>query len=123
MMKTSEEFAQSIRQTIRKFKGSKTKECQLISRSSRVKQSRLDQVVLMPDEDPCAVANLYATWRDHYQPRSPAAEHLVNLCVRAKLMSDRGYQAHESAVAVQLEEAIEAWDQARAAMVGAQEEW
>jgi hypothetical protein len=79
-------------------------------------------VLLMPDEDPEAIAGLFASWQDFYRPQSPAAEHLLDLCVRAKLMSDRAFTAHDSATADQVEEAIEAFDAARAAMVAEQED-
>src|SRR4051812_37960675 len=76
----------------------------------------------MPDKDPEEIAGLFASWRGHYRPRSPAAEHLLDLCVRAKLMSDRAFTAHDSATADQVEEAMEAFDAARAAMVAQQED-
>src|SRR6185437_17061630 len=78
--------------------------------------------VPMPDEDPAAIAALHRRWEDHYQPASPGADHLLDLCVRAKLVSDRCFRAHDAAVAGQVDEANQAFDQARAAMVAGQED-
>ena len=56
----------------------------------------------------------------YYRPRSPGAAHLIDLCVRAKLINDRCFRAHDAAVADQMAAAGDAFDEARAAMVADQ---
>src|SRR4051794_36414290 len=122
MAKTPEERAQISRDNGRKSNGPKTLRGKMASRCNALKHGCRSQILLMPDESPEEIAGLFASWRGYYRPQSPAAEHLLDLCVRAKLMSDRAFTAHDSAVADQVEEAIEAFDAARAAMVAEQED-
>ena len=46
-------------------------------------------VTAMPNEDPFKIIEREAEWNSFYQPKSPGAQHLVNECVRATLLSDR----------------------------------
>ena len=71
----------------------------------------------MANEDPEVVAARVADWNEHYRPQSPAAQHLVNQCVAATLLSDRCQLAHDAALADQVDEAAKDWDRARVAEV------
>src|SRR3954452_6208073 len=122
MAKTPEERAEISRANGRKSKDPKTLEGKQRSCMNALKHGCRSLVLLMPDESPEEIAGLFASWRGHYRPQSPAAEHLLDLCVRAKLMSDRAFTAHDSATADQVDEALEAWDDARAALVARQED-
>jgi hypothetical protein len=79
------------------------------------------RVLLLPGEEQRAAA-LIQRWQRFYNPQSPGAEHLLELCVRGVLLSDRCFTAHDTAVAGQVDEAGAAFDQARANMVADQED-
>jgi hypothetical protein len=71
----------------------------------------------MPNEDAAMVATRVGSWNDCYRSRSPAAQHLVNECVAATLLSDRCRRAYDAAVADQVDEAARDWERGRAALV------
>jgi hypothetical protein len=52
-------------------------------------------------------------WNDYYKPGSPGAQHLVNLCVAATLLSDRCQRSLDAAVADQLDDAAAGWEKPR----------
>src|SRR5258705_9786374 len=55
----------------------------------------------------------------YYNPYSPAAQHLVDRCVHATLVSDRCQRAHDAALADQVDAAAVAWEQGRWEQVAA----
>src|SRR4051794_32837598 len=83
---------------------------------SRTRRMRAE-VRAMPNEDAAMVAARVGSWNDSYRPRSPAAQHLVNECVAATLLSDRCRRAYDSAVADQVDEVARGWERERNAMV------
>jgi hypothetical protein len=70
-------------------------------------------VLALPTEDPEVVQAREDSWNDYYKPRSPAAQHLVNECVRATLLSDRVHAAYSTALTKQVRDAEENWDRTR----------
>src|SRR4051794_27455280 len=109
---TPEQRAEISRRNGRLSRGPKTERGKSISRRNALIHGCRAEILTMPDEPAVMVAELYDEWRDHYCPQSPGAAHLLELCVRAKLLSDRCFRAHDSAVADQVEEAANAFDRA-----------
>ena len=79
----------------------------------RVKHGLRSKTLALPNEDPAVIAERVAIWNDFYQPKSPAAQHLVNECVEATILSDRIHRYHHFAVSSQVRGAKEAWENAR----------
>src|SRR3954470_7195982 len=118
---TPEERAEISRRNGRLSRGPTSERGKSISRMNALNHGCRAETLTMPDEPPELVAELYGEWNDHYRPRSPGARHLLELCVRAKLLSDRCFRAHDSAVAGQVEEAANAFDRDREEMVADQQ--
>ena len=118
---TPAERATISRQNGRRSRGPTSERGKMVSRMNALKHGMRAEKLLMPGEDPEAIAALQRRWDDYYRPASPAAEHLVDLCVRAQLVSDRCFRAHDHAVAGQVEEAHEMFDRARARAIAHQE--
>ena len=83
------------------------------SRLNAVKHGLRARVAAMPNEDAAAVDARERVWNDYYRPDSPAAQHLVNECVRATLLADRCQRAHAEAVAGQVRTALLDWENRR----------
>ena len=77
----------------------------LRSRYSALKHGLRAKVLALPNEDPAVVAGRSEAWNEYYQPKSPAAQHLVNLCVNATLLADRCEQFHAAQLDRQIREA------------------
>src|SRR3954447_10486913 len=112
-----EERAEVSRRNGAKSRGPKTVAGRPTSSRNSTKHGMRAKALVMANEDPEVVAGRIAEWDDHYRPRSPAAQHLVNQCVAATLLADRCQLAHDSALADQVDEAAKAWDHARCAEV------
>jgi hypothetical protein len=69
-------------QNARKSTGPKSDQGKDRSRQNALKHGLRAEVLALPNEDPAIIAERADTWNDHYKPRSPAAQHLVNECVR-----------------------------------------
>ncbi len=101
------------RENAQKSTGPKTEEGKARSRTNAMKHGLRAEVVALPQEDPDEVEARSRAWNDHYQPGSPAAQHLVNQCVQATLLADRVHRYHVAAVSARVVEAQAAWDLAR----------
>src|SRR5262245_40225992 len=108
---TAEERREISRNNGRKSRGPTTEAGKLVSRANSLKHGLRAEVLPMPGEDPEAIAGRAETWNDFYRPASPAAQHLVNQCVRATLLADRCQRHHDSAVARQVGQAARRWEQ------------
>src|SRR4051812_41285220 len=102
MSLTAEQRAEQNRINARKSTGPKTEEGKAKSRYNALKHGLRADPAALPGEDPEVVAGRARSWNEYYRPQSPAAQHLVNECVRATLMSDRAARYHEAAVAGQV---------------------
>src|SRR3954453_20283561 len=113
MKKTAEERAEISRANGRKSRGPTSPEGGAAASRIALRHGMRAKTLTMAHEDSAMIAERTASWNDHYRPNSPAAQHLVNLCVAATLQSDRCQLAHDSALADQVEEAAGAWEQSR----------
>src|SRR4051795_8237230 len=117
MAKTAEERAEISRRNGARSRGPKTAAGRAASSRNSTKHGMRAKALVMANEDPEVVAARVAEWDDHYRPQSPAAQHLVNQCVAATLLSDRCRFAHDSALADQVDEEAGAWEHERLAEV------
>src|SRR5579883_370784 len=101
------------RQNARKSTGPKTQEGKDRSRCNALKHGLRAEVIPLPDEDPAEIQARSDAWNDHYKPRTPAEQHLVNECVRATLLSDRCDRSHAAALSKRVGEAQKKWEEAR----------
>jgi len=110
---TPEERAEVNRKNAAKSTGPRTEAGKAASRRNALKHGLRAEALALPNEDPAAVAARGDAWNDYYRPESPAAQHLVNACVAATLLSDRCQRYHDAALARQVRKAVDAWDLAR----------
>ena len=110
---TAEQRAEINRQNAAKSTGPKTAEGKAASRKNATKHGLRAEVVALPNEDPQAIAAHSDAWNEYYRPQSPAAQHLVNDCVAATLLSDRCNKYHNAALSDQIRKAERAWDTQR----------
>ncbi|MCA1686732.1 MAG: hypothetical protein LC745_12345, partial [Planctomycetia bacterium] len=106
---TAEERAETNRQNARKSTGPTSDEGKASSRRNALKHGLRAQALALPNEDPEAVAARSDAWNEYYQPQSPAAQHLVNACVAATLLSDRCQAYQAAALGKQVRDAEFAW--------------
>ena len=118
MTLTAAQRARKNRENARKSTGPKSDAGKAKSRANAVKHGLRAEVLALPNEDPEVVASRANAWNDYYQPQSPAAQHLVNQCVRATLLSDRVDRYHAAALTKQVREAEAAWENAQGDRVG-----
>ncbi len=102
MTLTSEQRSEINRRNGQKSQGPKTDEGKARSRRNATKHGLRAEVLAMPTEDASVIAARAQAWNEYYQPASPAAQHLVNECVRATIMSDRCHKFHDAALAKQV---------------------
>jgi len=93
--------------------GPKTEAGKARSRRNGLKHGLRAEVLALPNEDPALLALRNAAWNEYYAPQSPGAQHLVNLCVRASVLSDRVARYHDECVATQVNSAVRNWDDSR----------
>lgn len=110
---TTEQRAQINRLNAQKSTGPKSAEGKENSRRNALKHGLRAEALPLPNEDPEAIAARAQEWNDYYQPQSPAAQHLVNTCVRATLLSDRCDQYQHAILSEQVRQAEILWDRAR----------
>jgi len=120
---TPEERAEVNRRNAAKSTGPRTEQGKAASRRNALKHGLRAEALALPNEDPAAVADRSDTWNDYYQPQSPAAQHLVNACVAATLLSDRCDRYHAAALSSQVRKAVDAWDLARDEEVASLADW
>ena len=114
-MSLSEEDRRAInRRNAAKSTGPKTPEGKARARANAVKHGLRAETLALACEDAAEVAARAETWNDYYQPASPAAQHLVNECVRATLFADRCHRYHDAALAQQVRAARDDWSRRRA---------
>ena len=116
---TAAQRAEINRQNASRSTGPNTEAGKSRSRSNALKHGLRAEALALPNEDPAAVAARSDAWNDYYQPQSPAAQHLVNACVAATLLSDRCQKYHEAALAKQVRDADLAWEVGREEAVAA----
>jgi hypothetical protein len=104
MTLTTEQRREINRENGKKSQGPKTDEGKAKSRQNALKHGLRAEVLAMVNEDPKIIAARAESWNDYYQPASPAAQHLVNECVRATILSDRCHTYHDAALAKQVRE-------------------
>ncbi len=107
---TAEERAEINRRNASKSTGPRTEQGKAASRRNALKHGLRAEALALPNEDPAAVAARADAWNDYYQPQSPAAQHMVNACVSATLLSDRCQRYHEASLAKQVRDAEYAWE-------------
>ena len=90
--------AEINRENARKSTGPATTEGKLASRLNALKHGLRAKVVSLPTEDPETANARTEFWNEYYQPQSPAAQHLVNECVSATLLSDRVHACQAAAM-------------------------
>ena len=71
-----------------KSTGPKTDAGKQRSRQNAIRHG-LCGAIAMPNEDPLKAYERETEWNSFYKPQTPGAQHLVNECVRATLLSDR----------------------------------
>ena len=99
MTLTTEQRSEINRRNGQKSQGPKTDEGKARSRQNATKHGLRAEVLAMPTEDASVIAARAQAWNEYYQPASPAAQHLVNECVRTTIMSDRCHKYHDAALA------------------------
>ena len=97
------------RQNAEKIDRPKTKQGKTNSRKNAIKHDLRSEVLALPNEDPAIIAERAMGWTDYYQPRSPAAEHLVSECVLATILTDRVTRYRHFALSTQIRKACKVW--------------
>ena len=113
MSLTTEQRAEINRQNAAHSTGPITDDGRAKSRQNALKHGLRAQVVPLPHEDPENVRLRTRVWNDHYLPKSPAAQHLVNECVQATLLADRIHKYHAVALSDQIATALANWEKER----------
>ena len=105
MTLTTDQRREINRENGKKSQGPRTEEGKAKSRKNALKHGLRAEVLAMPHEDPTIAAARAESWNNFYLPASPAAQHLVNECVRATIMSDRCHAFHDAVLAKQVRDA------------------
>ena len=111
MSLTLEQRRDINRKNARNSTGPKSEAGKARSRYNSTKHGMRSEVLPLPNEDPAIALERAFCWNDFYQPQSPAAQHLVNECVRATLLSDRVAHFHDHQLANQVRHAKSNWEQ------------
>jgi hypothetical protein len=77
-------------------------------------------VLILPTEDPAAVAGRREDYLEWYQPQSPAAYYYLDMMITAERLANRCEDAHDAALASNADDVQGAFEQARSEMVAAQ---
>jgi hypothetical protein len=110
MSLTPEQRSEISRQNGKKSRGPVTEEGKARSRQNAMKHGLRAEILPLPTEAPEVIQVRADSWNDFYQPQSPAAQHLVNQCVRATLLADRVDRAHNAVLTRQIRNAEADWD-------------
>ena len=110
---TSEQRSEINRRNASKSTGPKTLDGKAASRQNALKHGLRAEILALPNEDPVVVEARAIEWNDYYKPQSPGAQHLVNECVRATILSDRVATYHDFTVGKQVRDATNLWDRNR----------
>jgi hypothetical protein len=113
MSLTTEERAEINRENASHSTGPVTDDGRAKSRQNALKHGLRAEVVPLPHEDPETVRIRTRLWNDHYLPKSPAAQHLLNECVQATLLADRVHKYHAAALSEQVNNALTDWEKNR----------
>jgi hypothetical protein len=113
MALTPEQRAEINKANAARSTGPRSEQGKRSSRLNSLKHGLRAEALTLPSEDPEVVAVRIIEWNDYYQPNSPAAQHLVNECVQATLLSERCHRYHRAILAKQIRESEETWDNAR----------
>ena len=81
-----------------------------ISRANAMKHGLRAKLLALPTEDPAALQAREDSWNDYYQPQSPGAQHLVNRCAHATVLSDRVDRHENAMLSRQIHDAEAQWD-------------
>jgi hypothetical protein len=110
---TPEQRSENSRKNGRKSKGPTTAAGKRRASMNSVTHGMRATVLATAIEDPQAVAARTQYWFDYYQPRSPAAFHLLNVCVSSSFLSDRCQLSYESELADQVDDTALLWEKER----------
>jgi hypothetical protein len=113
MTLTAEQRSEVSRKNGSRSRGPKTPEGKKQSSMNALKHGMRAKALAMANEDPEAVAARSTSWIGYYQPKSPAAQHLVNLCISSTLLSDRCQRAHDAELADQVDDTALLWEKER----------
>ena len=106
---THEERSKQARINAGKSTGPKSEAGKANSRKNALKHGLTAKILAMPNEDPAKIAAREDHWNDYYNPQSPGAQQLVNLCVASTIMTDRVTCAYDAEIASQVRNADESW--------------
>ena len=113
MSLTLEQRREINQRNSKKSTGPKTEQGKAKARQNALKHGLRAKVLVLPNEDPSKIVERSAFWNDYYNPKSPAAHHLVNECVQATILSDRVHTYHHVALSRQIRGAKTGWLSAR----------
>ena len=119
MALTAEQRASTNRRNAQKSTGPKSVEGKERTRTNALRHGFRSKFLLlqMPPQDRAEAEERELEWNAYYQPQSPAAQHLVNECVRATLLSDRVARSQQSVFTEQRLENLRQWDSKRSTEV------
>jgi hypothetical protein len=78
------------------------------------------EVLILPTEDPAAIAARRQEYYDYYEPQSPAAYYFVDMMITAERLAHRCEDAHDAGLASNSDDVNDAFEQSRSDMVAAQ---
>jgi hypothetical protein len=78
------------------------------------------EVLILPTEDPAAIAARQQEYYDYYRPESPAAYYFLDMMITAERLAVRCEDAHDAALAGNGDAVHDAFEQSRSDMVAAQ---
>jgi hypothetical protein len=90
------------------------------SRRNRLVDGAHAKVLVMDHESSDLISSTYDLWRSFYNPKSPAAEHYLTLCVQSEICGNRIQLAHDSITQSQTTAAADLYSKRRAALVASQ---
>src|SRR5262245_44302329 len=113
MVLTSSQRAAVNRKNAQKSTGPRTPEGKAKSSRNALRHGLCAKTISLPNEDPRTAEERLRAWFDWYEPRSPAAVHLVTECARATLQADRLHRCACAHAADQIYRAMEESDRRR----------
>src|SRR3954452_9432172 len=113
MAQTPEQRAATSRANGARSKGPTTDAGKSAASRNSLRHGMTAKKLALANEDPAAIAERTSEWVDHFRPRSPDARHLLDECVRATIQADRYHRAHDAAVAEQMRQVEDQWEEER----------